>query len=114
MTNLEDTKAFADFGKEKFGAIDVLVNNAGVMPLSPLHELKIEEWNRMIDVNIRGGTPLENSPANFEPSSSAVAGTVWRSALAARYTPDEPDPAGQRLLADAQTILARMQRSDSG
>ena len=34
--------------------IDVLVNNAGIMPLSPLHELKIEEWNRMIDVNIRG------------------------------------------------------------
>jgi NADP-dependent 3-hydroxy acid dehydrogenase YdfG len=54
VTNLEDSKAFADFGKEKFGAIDVLVNNAGVMPLSPLHELKVEEWNRMIDVNIRG------------------------------------------------------------
>ena len=33
--------------------INVLVNNAGVMPLSPLHELKIDEWNRMIDVNIR-------------------------------------------------------------
>jgi NADP-dependent 3-hydroxy acid dehydrogenase YdfG len=41
-------------GEEKFGSINVLVNNAGVMPLSPLHELRIDEWNRMIDVNIRG------------------------------------------------------------
>jgi NADP-dependent 3-hydroxy acid dehydrogenase YdfG len=32
----------------------VLVNNAGIMPLSPLHEVKVDEWNRMIDVNIRG------------------------------------------------------------
>ena len=54
VTNLDNMKAFASFGEEKFGPIDVLVNNAGVMPLSPLHELKIDEWNRMIDVNIRG------------------------------------------------------------
>ena len=32
----------------------MVVNNAGVMPLSKLEELKIDEWNRMIDVNIRG------------------------------------------------------------
>ncbi|TLD71252.1 SDR family oxidoreductase [Phragmitibacter flavus] len=54
VTNFEDTQAFADFALEKFGRIDVLINNAGVMPLSPLHELKINEWNQMIDVNIRG------------------------------------------------------------
>jgi NADP-dependent 3-hydroxy acid dehydrogenase YdfG len=54
VTSLEDTKAFATFAEEKLGPIDVIVNNAGVMPLSPLHELKIDEWNRMIDVNIRG------------------------------------------------------------
>ena len=47
-------KAFAAFAVEKLGPINVLVNNAGIMPLSPLHELKIDEWNRMIDVNIRG------------------------------------------------------------
>lgn len=54
VTSLEDMQAFAAFAEEKFGAPDVIINNAGVMPLSPLHELKIEEWNRMIDVNIRG------------------------------------------------------------
>lgn len=54
VTSLDDTKAFAAFAAEKLGPVDVLVNNAGIMPLSPLHELKIDEWNRMIDVNIRG------------------------------------------------------------
>ena len=54
VTRLTDVQAFADFALERFGAIDVLVNNAGVMPLSPLAALKLDEWNRMIDVNIRG------------------------------------------------------------
>ena len=54
VTNLEDVQAFVKLGLETFGRIDVIVNNAGVMPLSRLEELKVEEWNRMIDVNIRG------------------------------------------------------------
>ncbi len=54
VTNLADVQAFADFALKKFSKIDVIINNAGVMPLSPLAELKINEWNRMIDVNIRG------------------------------------------------------------
>ena len=54
VTDLIDTKAFADFAQEQYGRIDVMINNAGVMPLSPLHELKIDEWNQMINVNIRG------------------------------------------------------------
>jgi len=37
-----------------YGSVDIVFNNAGLMPLSTLHELKIDEWNRMIDVNIRG------------------------------------------------------------
>ena len=54
VTSREDTQAFADFAKAEFGRVDVMVNNAGVMPLSPLTSLKVEEWDRMIDVNIRG------------------------------------------------------------
>ncbi len=54
VVSLEDVQAFANFALETHGRIDVVVNNAGVMPLSKLEELKVEEWNRMIDVNIRG------------------------------------------------------------
>ena len=54
VTRLADMQDFADFAIAKFGQVDVIINNAGVMPLSPLHELKVSEWNLMIDVNIRG------------------------------------------------------------
>lgn len=54
VTDLEDVRAFVNAAVEKHGRIDALVNNAGLMPLSPLEALKIDEWNRMIDVNIRG------------------------------------------------------------
>lgn len=49
-----DVKAFVDFAKAQFGKVDVLINNAGVMPLSLMSEVKVDEWDRMIDVNIRG------------------------------------------------------------
>lgn len=54
VTSREDSIAFVDFAKAEFGKLDVLVNNAGVMPLSPLERLEVDEWDRMIDVNIRG------------------------------------------------------------
>ncbi|ANS75929.1 oxidoreductase [Paenibacillus yonginensis] len=54
VTDLEQVKVIVELAQTRFGRVDVLVNNAGVMPLSPLEALKIEEWNRMIDVNIRG------------------------------------------------------------
>lgn len=50
----DDVRAFADFAKAQFGKVDVLVNNAGVMPLSLMASLKVDEWDKMIDVNIRG------------------------------------------------------------
>jgi NADP-dependent 3-hydroxy acid dehydrogenase YdfG len=39
---------------DKYGTVDVLINNAGLMPLSFVRSLKIDEWDRMIDVNIKG------------------------------------------------------------
>lgn len=54
VTRRADVEAFAAHALERFGRIDVIVNNAGVMPLSPMASLRVDEWDRMIDVNIRG------------------------------------------------------------
>ncbi|TCL90772.1 NADP-dependent 3-hydroxy acid dehydrogenase YdfG [Rhizobium sp. PP-WC-2G-219] len=54
VTDRADVAAFADAAREAFGRIDVIVNNAGVMPLSPMASLKVDEWGTMIDVNIKG------------------------------------------------------------
>ena len=54
VTNREDVAAFIKFAKDKFGRVDIICNNAGVMPLSPMSALKVDEWDNMINVNIRG------------------------------------------------------------
>jgi len=54
VTSRQDVQALVDFAKAEFGQVDVLINNAGVMPLSMMADLKTDEWDRMIDVNIRG------------------------------------------------------------
>jgi NADP-dependent 3-hydroxy acid dehydrogenase YdfG len=54
VTSRADVEAFAQAGRDTFGPIDAIVNNAGVMPLSLMASLKVDEWDRMIDVNIKG------------------------------------------------------------
>ncbi|MCX4717645.1 SDR family oxidoreductase [Streptomyces virginiae] len=54
VTDAADVRAFVAAARDRYGRVDVLVNNAGVMPLSPLDALKVDEWDRMIDVNVRG------------------------------------------------------------
>ncbi|MGC4410116.1 SDR family oxidoreductase (plasmid) [Rhizobium rosettiformans] len=54
VTSRDSFQSFADAAVKAFGRIDVIINNAGIMPLSPMASLKVEEWDRMIDVNIRG------------------------------------------------------------
>ncbi|MCF7755442.1 SDR family oxidoreductase [Paenibacillus xylanexedens] len=54
VTRLEEMQTIVDLALTRYGRVDVILNNAGVMPLSPLESLKVDEWNRMIDVNIRG------------------------------------------------------------
>ena len=54
VTARSQVEALAKATKDAYGQIDVLVNNAGLMPLSPLAETKIDEWEQMVDVNIKG------------------------------------------------------------
>jgi NADP-dependent 3-hydroxy acid dehydrogenase YdfG len=54
VTRREDAEAFVQEAVAQFGRLDVIVNNAGVMPLSPVADLKVEEWDRMVDVNLKG------------------------------------------------------------
>ena len=54
VTHHDQVKKLVDAAVDKFGRIDVMINNAGLMPHSPLERLKIDDWNRTIDVNIKG------------------------------------------------------------
>jgi NADP-dependent 3-hydroxy acid dehydrogenase YdfG len=54
VTTLDDCNNFAKIAIERYGNIDVLVNNAGIMPLSFFKNQKVDEWDRMVDVNIKG------------------------------------------------------------
>jgi NADP-dependent 3-hydroxy acid dehydrogenase YdfG len=54
VTQRSQLAEIVQFAKNKFGRIDVIFNNAGVMPLSLIKDLKVEEWDKMINVNIHG------------------------------------------------------------
>ena len=54
VTDRNQVKRLVDTAVQKFGRIDVMLNNAGLMPHSPLERLKVDEWDRMVDVNLKG------------------------------------------------------------
>ena len=92
VTNREDVKAFVHFAKDKFNRVDVIFNNAGVMPLSPMNALKVQEWDNMINVNINGvlngiaaGLPIMEAQGSGHFINTASIGAHAVSPTAAVY-----------------------------
>jgi len=54
VTDLQQVKKLVDAAVQEFGHIDILINNAGLMQQSPLDRFKVDEWDNMIDINIKG------------------------------------------------------------
>jgi NADP-dependent 3-hydroxy acid dehydrogenase YdfG len=54
VSQREQVKALLDTAVQTYGRVDVMINNAGLMPQAPLERLKVDEWDRMIDVNLKG------------------------------------------------------------
>ncbi|WP_303409708.1 SDR family oxidoreductase [Pontibacter coccineus] len=54
VTKREQVQKLVDAAVKQFGRVDVILNNAGIMPLSPMERLNVDEWDQMIDVNLKG------------------------------------------------------------
>ena len=54
VTSREQVQTLVDTAVRVFGRVDVLINNAGLMSIAPLDEIKVDEWDRMIDINVKG------------------------------------------------------------
>jgi NADP-dependent 3-hydroxy acid dehydrogenase YdfG len=84
VTIKSECDAFSDAVLKKWGTIDILVNNAGLQPLSFFKNLKVEEWDKMIDVNIRGVlyctaaviTTMMNKNSGHIVNISSIAGRI--------------------------------------
>jgi NADP-dependent 3-hydroxy acid dehydrogenase YdfG len=84
VTIKSECDVFADAVMKKWGTIDILVNNAGLQPLSFFKNLKVEEWDKMIDVNIRGVlyctaaviTHMANKKSGHIVNISSIAGRI--------------------------------------
>ncbi|MBU2975537.1 SDR family oxidoreductase [Zobellia sp. B3R18] len=82
VTSKSDYEELVNKTLEKFNTIDALINNAGLMPLSYVEKLKTDEWEKMVDVNIKGvlngvaavlPTMIENKGGNIINISSSAA-----------------------------------------
>ena len=54
MRKREDLTSLVNLACERYGQLDVLINNAGIGPISPMDDLRVEDWENMIDINIKG------------------------------------------------------------
>ena len=54
VTRRADVETLVKGAREAYGRVDVIINNAGIMPLSPFERLKVDDWDRMVDINVKG------------------------------------------------------------
>ena len=54
VTKKEEVQSLVDKAVTEFGKVDVMLNNAGLMSIAPMSETKVDEWDRMIDINVKG------------------------------------------------------------
>lgn len=54
VTNAAEVQALVDAALQEYGRVDVMINNAGLMAVGSIHKVRLDEWQRMVDVNIRG------------------------------------------------------------
>ncbi|GIF99055.1 SDR family oxidoreductase [Catellatospora citrea] len=88
VTDLTSVQAFVDDALARHGRVDVLINNAGVMPLARLDALRVDDWNQMIDVNLRG--VLHGIAAVLPAMSARKDGHIINVASTAAYRVDSP------------------------
>ncbi len=82
VTQGEAVKALVEHAVERFGRLDVMVNNAGIAPLSRLDERKLAEWEAMIDVNLRGVlNGIAAALPAFEPGGGHIVNVVSTAGL---------------------------------
>jgi NADP-dependent 3-hydroxy acid dehydrogenase YdfG len=84
VTDLKSVQDLADYGRETFGPIDVLINNAGTNTLGKVEKVQVDAWNRMIDVNIRG--PLHGIAAVLPEMKQRRSGHIITTSSIAAHT----------------------------
>jgi len=88
----EDVTSLVNLACERYGKLDVLMNNAGIGPISPLDDLCVEDWENMIDINIKG--VLYGIAAALPVFRKQGFGHLtWRARLGCAPSPSAPRPA---------------------
>ena len=77
VTKRTEVEALIRGAVESFGRVDVIVNDAGIMPIAPIDALKVEEWDRQIDVNIKGFYTESLPPCLKCRSRRAAISSTW-------------------------------------
>lgn len=114
VTNLADMQALAALAKEKFGHVDALFANAGIMPGSNMTECKVDDWRRMVEINIMG---VLNAMAAVLPEFAAQNSgqiIVTSSAAGTRSVPGNAVYCGTKHFVRAMLDSFRMEAVSEG